>query len=186
MGDRLGPKYAGKGLSIKLSLNELIRLSQLTETGNSTQKIKRQLNRLVRMSMSFINIKGHRWDGPLINDVLYTGQGRNAQVNIEFNRFMITFYRLHAFTTFDRSKSRELKGDSSAFYLFYSSHSTKEMAVSVDRCKKLLAIDSSFDKKEANKRVKKAVENLVKSGVMNPEKTYVKDGKVFTSLAITQ
>ena len=102
---------------------------------------------------------------------------------LEFNHFMITFYRLHAYTSFDKSKSRLLKGDSSAFYLFYSSHSVKEMTVTVEKCKKLLAIDDTFDKKEALKRVKKAVDNLIKSGVMHSERTFVREGKVHTCLA---
>ena len=58
------------------------------------------------------------------------------------------------------------------------------MVVSVDKCKRLLAIDPGFDRKEANKRVKKAVENLINAGVMDSEKTYVRDGKVHTSLSI--
>ena len=96
---------------------------------------------------------------------------------------MITFYKLHAYTTFDKNKSLKLKGDSSAFYLFYASHTLKEMSITVEKCKKLLGIDNNFDKKEARKRVKKAVENLIKSGVMDPQKTFIKDGKVYTCLA---
>lgn len=176
-------KDGNKGLVLKISLKNILRILDLHESGKNILRVKRQLNRLVRMSFDFKNAKGNRWMGPLINEVYMIGESRDCQMVIEFNHFMITFYRLHAYTTFDRTKSTQLIGDSSAFYLFYSSHSVGEMKVSVETCKKLLAIDPSFDKKEALKRVKAAVCNLIKSGVMHPEKTFVKDGKVHTYLA---
>lgn len=174
-------KYGNRGLILKISLKEIVRLSHLSECGDATNKLKRQLNRLVRMSLDFRNAKGNRWTGPLLSEIQETGVSSDRKFEIHFSHFMITFYKLHAYTTFDSEKSNQLKGDSSAFYLFYSSHSMKEMAISVDRCKKLLAIDEKVNKYDALKRVRKAVENLVKSGVMDSEKTFVKDGKVYTS-----
>ncbi len=176
-------KDGNKGLTLKISLKELIRLSALAEGGDAVKRIKRQLNRLVRMSLEFRNEKGNRWYGPLLTEIQELGTSSDRKLQIHFSHFMITFYRLHAYATFDRTKSQSLKGDSSAFYLFYSSHSMKEMTVSLDRCKKLLAIDDNFNKYDSLKRVKKAVDNLIKSGVMHPEKTFIKGGKVHTCLA---
>ncbi len=176
-------KDGNRGLTLKISLNEILRLSKLAISGENTNRIKRQLNRLVRMSFDFRNAKGNRWYGPLLSEIQEVGASSDRRLQIHFSHFMITFYKLHAYTAFNSKKSHQLKGDSSAFYLFYSSHSAKEMAVSVDRCKKLLAIDENFNKYDALKRVKKAVDNLIKSGVMHPDKTFVKDGKVHTCLA---
>jgi len=47
----------------------------------------------------------------------------------------------------------------------------------------LLAIPDDFDKKEALKRVKKAVQDLVDASVMDVKKSFVKEGKVYTCLA---
>lgn len=171
------------GLTINLSMRNMLQMLRLKAAGDPFKKLRRQLNRLSRMSLTFKNSKGNRWDGPLITEVLYTGSSSDQKVRISFSHFMITFYRLHEYTAFSQDKSNVLKGDSSAFYLFYSSHSLAKMNISVDRCKKLLGIPSDFDKKEGLKRVKKAVKNLISSGVMDPDGTYVKDGKVHTSLA---
>jgi DNA replication protein DnaC len=171
------------GLILNLSLRELLRLTDIAETGPNHEKMKRQLIRLTRMSLDFKNDKGNRWVGPLLNDVVFPHARSIEKTRIEFNRFMITFYRLHAFTTFSADKSKILKGDSSAFYLFYSSHSNREMTITLERCKKLLAIGDSFDKKEARKRIKRAVENLIEAKVMDPDGTFIKNGKVYTSLA---
>lgn len=176
-------KAGDRGLTLEISLLQVLRLIGQRDCGENYKRLKRQLNRLTRMSLTFKNSKGNRWDGPLITEVLYTGNSSDQKVRISFSHFMITFYRLHGYTSFSHDRSQMLKGDSSAFYLFYSSHSLKKMSVSVERCKKLLGIPSDFDNKEALKRVKKAVKNLVSSGVMDPEGTFVKDGKVHTLLA---
>ena len=173
------------GLTLKISFKNILKLLSVEESGKSLKKIKRQLNRLVRMSLDFKNSRGNSWFGPLINEVVLTGDGRNSKAIIEFNRFMVNFYRLHEYSTFNRETSRILKGDSSAFYLFYSSHSCREMVISVEKCKKLLAIPEDFDKKEALKRVKKAVQDLVDASVMDVKKSFVKEGKVHTCLAVT-
>lgn len=174
------------GLSLEISLHQIIKLLKLRNSGENTNRIKRQLNRLSRMAMTFKNSKGNRWDGPLITEVLYIGNSSDQRVRVSFSHFMITFYRLHEYTSFSHDKSKLLKGDSSAFYLFYSSHSLSKMSISVDRCKRLLGIPPEFDKKEALKRVKRAVKNLISSGVMDPDGTFVKDGKVHTLMAISK
>ncbi len=177
-------KDGNSGLVLEISINEILRKINQQNSGQNHEKIKRQLGRLTRMSMDFKSAKGDRWIGPLINDIILSKPSlKESKVRIEFNRFMIAFYRLHAYTTFDLNTSKNLKGDSNAFYIFYLSHSMREMSVSIDRCKKLLGIDQSFDKKEARKRIKTAVDNLITAKVMDPARTYIKDGKVYTNLA---
>lgn len=171
------------GLVLEISLNSILNAMKFVRSGENVNKVKRQLNRLVRMSMSFKNSQGHRWDGPLLTEILYRGSSSDQKVYISFSHFMVSFYKLSAYTSFDGNISKKLKGDSSAFYLFYSSHSKYDMCISVEKCKKMLGIDKSFDRKEARRRVKNAVDNLIEAGVMDSEKTYIKDGKVYTSLA---
>ena len=171
------------GLTLETSLNQILMCLGMKSSGYNVKKVKRQLNRLVRMSLSFSSATGPRWDGPLLTEIYFRGSSSDQRVLISFSQFMINFYKLHAYTSFDRNKSNELKGDGSSFYLFYSSHTRHELTISVEKCKKLLGIDKDFDKKEARKRVKKAVENLIIAGVMDPDKTYIKAGKVHTFLA---
>ena len=171
------------GLVLETNLITIAKALKVTKCGKNFAKIKRSLNRLLRMSLAFENRKGQKWDGPLLTEILSKGSGVTQKICISFSHFMVTFYRLHAYTCFDGDVSRTLKGYSSAFYLFYSSHSQKQMCITVKKCKQLLAIDDSMEKKEANRRVQIAVNNLIKAGVMDAEKTFIKSGKVHTCLA---
>ena len=176
-------KDGWKGLFVELSYSYILRMLGSDDGGKNISILKRQLDRLNRMTLVFTNVKGNKWSGPLLTSLYQKGEGKEQKVVVEFNRYMIIFYRLNEYTTFNKQAFQKFKGDSSAFYLFYSSHSEKDMTVSVEKCKKLLAIPDGFDKKEALKRVKKAVQHLVDAKVMDPIKTFVKNGKVHTSLA---
>ena len=173
-------KNGSRGLVLEISLSTIIRISGHTDAGENFKKIQRQLDRLVRMSMDFQNTRGHRWRGPLLNDVITIGEGRSCRAKISFNNFMIAFYKLQEYTIFRSDLAQELKGDSLSFYLFYASQSLKEMQISVEKCKKLLGIPSTFDKKEAMRKIKKSVQDLIAAGIMCDQKTHIKDGIVYT------
>lgn len=174
-----------RGLMLELSFRHILRSLGANGSGKHIEILKRQLARLNRMNLTFTNIKGTRWSGPLLTTVYQKGEGRERRAFIEFNRYMITFYKLHEYITFSKEKSSELSGHSSAFYLFYSSHTIKEMSIGVKKCRELLAISPEMDNKSALKRIRESIKDLIDAGVMDPSKTYVKDGKVYTSLSAT-
>ncbi len=169
-----------RGLILEISLNEILRIIGVESSGQNISKVHRQLDRLRRMSLDFQNIRGHRWRGPLINDVITVGEGRSCKARISFNQFMITFYKIQEYTMFQKSIAQALKGDSLSFYIFYASQNLATMKISVEKCKKLLGIAPAFDKKEALKKIKKSMHDLIAAGVMDPQKTFIKDGNVYT------
>ncbi len=169
-----------RGLILDISLSQILTMSGLNISGPNFEKVHRQLDRLRRMSLDFQNFRGHRWRGPLINDVYSVGEGRNCKVRIGFNNFMVTFYRIEEYTMFNKSIALSLKGDSLSFYIFFASQNLPTMKISIEKCKKLLNISPSFDKKEALKKIKKSVQDLINAGVMDGEKTYIKDGNLNT------
>jgi hypothetical protein len=179
-------KDGARGLTLDISLSEILRLAGLELGGTNSNKVHRQLNRLRRMALDFQNTRGHRWQGPLINHVITIGDGRNCKIQIDFNPFMIAFYKLREYTIFQKQEAKPLKGNSLSFYIFYASHSNRSMKISVERCKKLLGIAPDYDKKEAMKKVRKALQDLVDAGVMQSDSTFIKDGNVYTCRATTR
>ena len=173
--------FGARGLILEISLSKILALTGLNISGLNFHKVHRQLNRLRRMALDFKNSRGHRWRGPLINDVFTIGEGRNCKVRIGFNHFMVTFYKIQEYTMFQKSIAQSLKGDSLSFYIFYASQNWETMKISVEKCKKLLGIPSTFDKKEALKKIKKSIADLVAAGVMDPKNTGIKDGNVYTT-----
>ncbi len=173
-------KNGNRGLGLQISLRELARLSNLDECGKTLNKINRQLDRLSRMSMDFNSHKGHRWRGPLITEVISVGEGGNCRLKINFSEFMMAIYKYQEYTIYSAEKAKILNGDGFSFYLFFASHSFGEMQITIEKCKKLLGIPTDFDKYEAVKKVKKAVDELIAANIMDKEKTYIKDGKVYT------
>ena len=175
-------RNGGRGLSLELSLSQILRLQGIEITGTAFNKVQRQLDRLRRMSLDFKNTQGHRWRGPFINDVISVGEGRSCKVRIGFNQFIITFYKIQEYTLFKKQIAESLKGQSLSFYLFFASLQEKEIKIPIEKCKKLLGIKADYDKKEAVKRVKKAVEDLIEAGVMDPSRTAVKNSMVHAFL----
>ncbi len=173
-------KNGNRGLGLQISLRELARLSDLNEDGRTLLKIRRQLDRLSRMSMDFNSHKGHRWQGPLITEVISIGEGGNCRLKINFSEFMMAIYKYQEYTIYNAEKAKLLKGDGFSFYLFFASHSFGEMEITIEKCKKLLGIPADFDKYEAVKKVKKAVDELITANIMDKEKTFIKNNKVHT------
>lgn len=175
-------KDGNLGLQVETTSNNLLKLMKISNTGPNHQRLRRQLDRLLRMSINFKNARGHRWQGPLLTEVTSIVDGKNGKLKINFSHFMINFYKIHEYTLFNTDRSIKLKGDTSAFYMFYSSHSRAEMEIGIEKCKKLLGIPTTFDKKEARKRVNKAVANLIKAGIMDPKGTFIQNNKVHTRM----
>lgn len=168
------------GLILEISMLRILNLLELENTGPNYERVRLQLKRLTRMLLSFekeTTKKFTYWDGPLLTSVYGDGEGRNSQLMISFSPFMISFYRLHEYTLFNKEYSDHLKNNSSAFYFFLSSN-LGQMTISVEKCKKLLGISSDVDKNEAVKRIKKALNALIDMGIIDSTKTYVKNGHV--------
>ncbi len=170
------------GLTINLSFRYILQgLGLSSSSGENIKRVRRQLDRLNRMSLSFSNAKGHKWSGPLITDLEQFGQSSDQKLKISFSRCMIPFYRLNAYTTFDRITARKLKGDSATLYFFYISHS-ESRPITLNHFKGLLALSDEIDHKETMRRAKKMLDNLIKASVLDPKESFIKGGKIFTQL----
>ncbi len=173
-------REGNRGLGLQISLHKISQLLNLENSGQNLLKINRQIDRIRRMDMDFNSKKGHKWKGPLITEVISVGEGGNCRLQINFSEFMMAIYKYQEYTIYNAEKAKVLNGDGFSFYLFFASHSLGEMQVSIEKCKKLLGIPSDFDKYEAVKKVKKAVDELIAANIMDKDKTFIKDGKVYT------
>ena len=174
-------KSMNPGLTIQSSCREILGWQGKAISGCSVHLLKRQLDRLVRMSLRFTNANGNRWTGPLLTEVAQIGTNSNSQIKISFSHFMISFYRAHEYTTFNKELSQKLLGDSSAFYLFFVSHARQNalMPVPFSKCVKLLGVPDKISRKAALRRISNATKDLFKFGVLDREKTIFKNNSLF-------
>ena len=157
------------GLKLETSYSRILKLQGHKDGGDQIERLRRQLDRLNRMSLTFKSSPGMKWSGPLLTEVLQKGQGASASVIVFFSHFMISFYRAHAYTTFSRGLSEKLMGDGSAFYFFFVSH-TKEKTlypVNFEQCKNLLGMPQDIPRKAALRRISNATKYLIAFNVLN-------------------
>lgn len=157
------------GLTLRTSYRQVLLLQEHDLGGKQVSILRRQLDRLNRMHFTFRNAKGDKWSGPLITTMAQIGSSSDRKVELSFNHYMIAFYRIHAYTTFNAKLSQKLMGDGSAFYLFFMSHAKDRSLrpITFEKCKKLLAIPEEVSRKAALRRISKATKDLIGYGVLS-------------------
>jgi DNA replication protein DnaC len=164
-------KEGNTGLVLKISIKAILRLLRQNECGENIRRVKRQLNRLRRMSLDFKNTKGREWQGPLLTEFTFEEEGRNKHLEIAFSHFMIAYYKAAEYTMLDKNIFWTLSGDSATLFAFYTSHSFEVPPLPIEKLQKILAIPETISKKAVVRRITTAYKKLVTAGVFDPQKT---------------
>ena len=162
------------GLVLKISIKAILRLLEQRECGENVNRVKRQLNRLVRMSLTFNNSQGKSWMGPLLTEVLSQEDGRNCHLKITFSHFMIAFYKAHEYTILNKNTFWALSGDSSSLFIFLTSHKNGITPSHYEKIAKVLGISSQLQKKSVQRRINGALKKLIAVGFLDPSSTGIK------------
>ena len=173
-------KDGNTGLILKISIKAIIRILERHESGENVSRIKRQLDRLVRMSLTFTNLNGNKWSGPLLSTVYQTGDSSNRMAVIEFNRYMIAFYKLQEYATLNTNLFWNLSGDSATLFAFYTSQSFKEQKIPLEQLQKILAIPETTEKKAVVRRISTAYKKLLTTGIFDLRETTFKNNILHT------
>ncbi len=173
------------GLSIKLSILEILRAFGKSDSGQNAERVRRQINRLRRMVIDYRKTKKSLWTESLITSFVSLDAGRNNHVAVTFSPAMIFFYKAQEYTLLNTPQFWALSGIGASLLAFYSSFDINSLSnfriISIEKVKELLSISPTRDPKEVVKEIKKAHQNLIDIGFFKKDQIKISRGEVHIS-----